>query len=214
MWRGTCYFGDDFGCCFGQFRPFCGRGAVLWYGKTPLEPEKYLWTFNEKRVVNYQCNSCRATCQSRKCFLGWFWAFLGQFRPVWWPGIHFVTYKLPFEPWKLNLGSFSETRMVHYQCDSCRVLSLNRNCFWAIFDFFVQVMPLLWSGATLWSGNTLLSPKTLTYDHSTKTNWLIVNVTAVKTPAREWVVNNLTDVESPVSAENCFFGCFYAFCPS
>ena len=60
-------------------------------------------------------------------------------------------------------------------------------------DYFGQFSRYCGWGVTLWSGNALLSPKNLAYDRFMKSEWLITNVIAIKSPTRAeselfWVI--------------------------
>ena len=119
-------------------------------------------------------------------FLGWFWVVVGQFRPLLWPGSHFVIYESSLEPQYLYLGSFIKTRVVGYLCNSCQAPWQSRT--WHLGDnfgcVFANSVHFCGRRDPLWSRNPLLSLNYFTWGHLMKIEWLLADVKAVGLPDR------------------------------
>ena len=70
------------------FGHFWGRGATCGLETPSWALKLNLGPLNENRVVDYQCNRRRVMILD----------VFGQFRPLLWPGSHFVICKSPFGP--------------------------------------------------------------------------------------------------------------------
>ena len=85
-----------------------------------------------------------------------------------------------------SLGPFNENRVVGYQCNTCRFPCQSGTWrFWNNFEHVLANSGLFcgW-GATLWCGNHLLSPNNFTLGHLLKIEWLVTDVTAVRSTDR------------------------------
>ena len=114
-------------------------------------------------------------------YFRWFWVFFGWFGPLMWSGSHFLIRKPYLEDWNPYLRSFDEDRVVGYH-NCC-----SESAVWMILSdfehFSANSSHYCGRAATLWSGNALLSPKNRTQGRLTKTTWLNINMTAIRSPA-------------------------------
>ena len=72
--------------------PLCDLEIPSWHLKS------YLGPFNENRVVDYWCNSCRSPARADSHLFGYFRHFWPTQAAFCTSGIHFVIWKSPFEP--------------------------------------------------------------------------------------------------------------------
>ena len=89
IWQcGLCYFWDDVGWAFFlvNLGHVCGRGGILWCENPNLNPNfVYLGSFNENRLVGWQCNSSQTPWKSQMCYFGidfgltFFWPIQAMF---------------------------------------------------------------------------------------------------------------------------------------
>ena len=81
---------------------------------------------------------------------------------------------------------FNENGVVGYRCNTCRVPCQSGTWhFWNDFEHVLANSGLFcgWE-ATLWCGNHLLSPNNFTLGHLLKIEWLVTDVTAVRSTDR------------------------------
>ena len=124
-------------------------------------------------MVNCQCNSCRATCQSRK------WIFrVFVFQAIFVVGEPLCDLKPPF--WVLN--NFTRDNFMKIEWFITEVTAVGppiraqTDFFGHFWCFLAKLCCFCGQSATLWSGHPLLSPKDLMFGHFVKIELYITDV--------------------------------------
>ena len=169
-------------------------------------------------MVNCQCNSCRATCQSRK------WIFrVFVFQAIFVVGEPLCDLKPPF--WVLN--NFTRDNFMKIEWFITEVTAVGppiraqTDFFGHFWCFLAKLCCFCGQSATLWSGHPLLSPKDLMFGHFVKIELYITDVhNSYRVPhqSRAWFFLAIFDDFRPSSCRvpckrwSDFFEWFWTLC--